>query len=643
MKKGKIIWFITCIIMFFGAIGLAYFTGNVLNEYNSTKCLVCADIYNRSSAKYSNSTADKSGVFVIKTANSLDVSKQIADASKRCGNRLLLDLDDLKINDFMGEYLSSGMDKTDDFILLKKLSFVSRTKRLHKNLSVGIVTADKNLAEKCEEYIACDTIIINSECKSAEFKPTDSSMPDLKSDGNTIKAVVYTNANERSDISLDSKIYRARVDEGNCVPDKIARKTAIISEMLNEGEYKLNCGDMSAKLSVKPVATTYGRIAEVVANSAEWVYNGPKGEGEGKYTPVLSPLPIGTTDMVVSEKDGISLLSSNHRIYNESDSKGEVLKFTEGSLPSFNVISLLNVSQTERGDTKMTFKSAYKAPFQVLLPEQKYVAAGITDPRPNCTIAEPEFNYIDIRFFYSSALGNVKLPENSIFKSAEWRYEYGDFTLRLHLKNKGKFYGYHAVFNENGDLEFTFNEPPKSIDKAVVMLDAGHGGEDPGAVSPDESIHEDKLNLKLTYRIKERLEKAGARVVLTRKEDNEEPTLEERARLCSDEMPDLFISIHRNASENSKTIGYSNYYYYAWSKSFADSVFSTASTLFKPNGVEYYPFYVTRVTECPAILTENGYVSNSEEAKKLATDEFDNSVADKTVEGILKYLTDNSK
>ena len=65
--------------------------------------------------------------------------------------------------------------------------------------------------------------------------------------------------------------------------------------------------------------------------------------------------------------------------------------------------------------------------------------------------------------------------------------------------------------------------------------------------------------------------------------------------------------------------------------------------MFKPNGVEYYPFYVTRVTECPAILTENGYVSNSEEAKKLATDEFDNSVADKTVEGIFKYLTDISK
>ena len=67
-----------------------------------------------------------------------------------------------------------------------------------------------------------------------------------------------------------------------------------------------------------------------------------------------------------------------------------------------------------------------------------------------------------------------------------------------------------------------------------------------------------------------------------------------------------------------------------------DSVGATGHLTMR--SVKYYPYYVTRLTECPSILTENGFVSTAIEYEKLITDASNETLAQATVDGIVKYF-----
>ncbi len=87
--------------------------------------------------------------------------------------------------------------------------------------------------------------------------------------------------------------------------------------------------------------------------------------------------------------------------------------------------------------------------------------------------------------------------------------------------------------------------------KPVVCIDAGHGGEDVGAIL--EKRYEKDDTLKLAKRIKERLKKQGIKVIMTR-ENNNSISLEERCNLANRKKAELFVSIHRNSAEKGNGI-----------------------------------------------------------------------------------------
>ena len=172
-----------------------------------------------------------------------------------------------------------------------------------------------------------------------------------------------------------------------------------------------------------------------------------------------------------------------------------------------------------------------------------------------------------------------------------------------------------------------------------IFIDPGHGGkEDPGAVGSNTVNTEAVLNLYLTKKIQRELENLGATVVLTRS-TNETVYLVERSAMANEVKPDLFISIHRNASTSTSAEGYSNYYFHPFSKPFAQAIYDrTVKAFYYERRVNYYPFHVARISCCPSILTENGFMSNALDFARIQTDSHNEINAYYTVQGIIDYF-----
>jgi len=92
----------------------------------------------------------------------------------------------------------------------------------------------------------------------------------------------------------------------------------------------------------------------------------------------------------------------------------------------------------------------------------------------------------------------------------------------------------------------------------VVVLDAGHGGEDEGAIGPS-GLREKDLVLDVTRRVARKLVERGLHVVLTRRDDRY-LSLEERTAVANDARADLFVSIHANASTSRSPRGIETYF-----------------------------------------------------------------------------------
>ncbi len=149
----------------------------------------------------------------------------------------------------------------------------------------------------------------------------------------------------------------------------------------------------------------------------------------------------------------------------------------------------------------------------------------------------------------------------------------------------------------------------------VIMLDAGHGGYDPGAVNPNNSVAEKWINLAIVHRLKEKLEEDGATVQVTRIGDLF-IGLAPRAAIANAGRPDVFVSIHHNSTGNPVTNGTETYYTHANSRGLAESLnFFMVKNMDTANrGVKQRGLAVTRLTRVPAVLTEASFITSSAES-----------------------------
>jgi N-acetylmuramoyl-L-alanine amidase len=149
----------------------------------------------------------------------------------------------------------------------------------------------------------------------------------------------------------------------------------------------------------------------------------------------------------------------------------------------------------------------------------------------------------------------------------------------------------------------------------VIMLDAGHGGYDPGVINPRNGVAEKWINLAVVHRLKEKLEADGAKVLVTRIDDRY-VGLGQRAAMANAAHPDIFVSIHHNSAGNSVTNGTEVYFTYAGSYGLADSLNSLlVRNMGTANrGVKQRGLAVTRLTNMPAVLTEGSFITSDVES-----------------------------
>ena len=198
------------------------------------------------------------------------------------------------------------------------------------------------------------------------------------------------------------------------------------------------------------------------------------------------------------------------------------------------------------------------------------------------------------------------------------------------------------------------------IGGAAVVLDAGHGGEEPGAVGPN-GLTEKVLNLNVTNRAKAALEAAGFAVVLTRTGDYR-MTLEARAKVVAALGPKAFVSIHHNAEPDGprpQGPGSETYYQIASadSKRLAGLIYeetvkalsayriawvadTDAGTKYRQNdrGDDYYGI-LRRTQGVPAALAELAFISNPPEADLLTRPDVHQVEGEAVARGIIRYLT----
>ena len=192
----------------------------------------------------------------------------------------------------------------------------------------------------------------------------------------------------------------------------------------------------------------------------------------------------------------------------------------------------------------------------------------------------------------------------------------------------------------------------------VVYLDAGHGGYDPGASY--FGISEKSLTLAIQSRVKTKLESEGFQVVTTRTSDTY-VDLTDRSRAANASESDIFVSIHINASGSSAAQGIETYYYQPYaeypsrinaayhanptrlsmSDTLANAIQSSLinATGAQNQGVKRQTFAVLRETTAPAVLLELGFLSNPQEAARLNTSAYQETLANAIVAGIKRYYS----
>jgi N-acetylmuramoyl-L-alanine amidase len=205
------------------------------------------------------------------------------------------------------------------------------------------------------------------------------------------------------------------------------------------------------------------------------------------------------------------------------------------------------------------------------------------------------------------------------------------------------------------DMQQSWNTWTMPLASKVIVIDAGHGGIDGGAVSSD-GLEEKEITLKVASYLRDFLQQSGAYVVLTRESDKDlagvgngksrwkARDLNQRLKLVKDENADLFISIHGNAFPG-KSHGAQTFYNPTReaNKKLAtyiqtEMVHNLENThrVAKPKN----DVYLLKYSPVPTALVEVGFLSNPVEAQLLRDEKYQRKIAASIYYGILAYHSD---
>lgn len=206
-----------------------------------------------------------------------------------------------------------------------------------------------------------------------------------------------------------------------------------------------------------------------------------------------------------------------------------------------------------------------------------------------------------------------------------------------------------GTFLEKGFKEGreTSGEASAGNGEGLIVIDPGHGGLDGGKVGVN-GVEEKEINLKISLKIENILKEKGIQVIMTRTgderlADSQVEDLKTRVELMNEANPMLVVSIHQNSYHEEGVSGAQVFYY-------TDSVESErAAGIIQQALKEIDPkntkeakanrtYYILKKTEVPVVIVECGFLSNYEEAERLADEEYQQKVAEAVTGGVLRYM-----
>lgn len=199
-----------------------------------------------------------------------------------------------------------------------------------------------------------------------------------------------------------------------------------------------------------------------------------------------------------------------------------------------------------------------------------------------------------------------------------------------------------AVMAERTKVHDVFQNTQAAVEKKTIVIDAGHGGSDPGKIGINKVL-EKEINLKIAEKLKTFLEMEDIKVVMTRETDaglesadasnKKADDMRKRCQLIDDANPCFTVSIHQN-SYHEEAIKGAQVFYYEQSeegkkiaeciqKHLIEQVDSSNKRVAKANG----SYYLLKKTQQPTVIVECGFLSNFEEAEKLNDDYYQEKLA----------------
>lgn len=213
-----------------------------------------------------------------------------------------------------------------------------------------------------------------------------------------------------------------------------------------------------------------------------------------------------------------------------------------------------------------------------------------------------------------------------------------------------------AIFGYGGRMREAASSEVKSGNPDTVIVDAGHGGDDPGKIGVDGVLEKD-LNLAMALRLRELLGQQDLDVVMTREGDEglydrnavnkKVQDMKNRCARINREQPACVVSIHQN-SYHEEPIHGAQVFYYETSKESRRLAEILQKELVRVADPENHrkakandTYYLLKKTEVPVVIVECGFLSNWEECTKLQKEEYQEKLMWAVHMGILKYINGN--
>lgn len=174
----------------------------------------------------------------------------------------------------------------------------------------------------------------------------------------------------------------------------------------------------------------------------------------------------------------------------------------------------------------------------------------------------------------------------------------------------------------------------------LIVIDAGHGGSDVGAIGTKFGTQEKTVNLQTASKLAAKLRQKGAVVVMTRMGADENPALHDRVEISEAKDADAFISIHYNSSPKNVNGTLTFFYSDQKDKPLAHAIEARLSQVYgtKSNGISFGDYHVLRENDQPSVLLELGFLTDAKDEALVRTADYQQRSTDAIVKGLADYF-----